>query len=255
MRLHLFRVVACAGIAATVGFAESLVYDFNNFKEGPIEGQHEWNVYDMVKDSSGLSVMDGVGTRGVPGDKALVLQQSDESIRCVTGEPLRWLPGRTLKAEFDFRLGAAAGNPRLNAPVMTFMVGNPLLSEKARWQVGIEMRPDGDWQFTGAMPDKADARVYGENLLIRSDSGVSLSEWFRFKLVVKKLAEPDAFETRAEISDTQGKVVKTLKFGSETKDKITKAMWSLPRVHVGFRVNRSQQGIAVIDNLSLTATD
>lgn len=253
MRLHLFRIVAGSVLAASVGLAESLEYDFNDFTDGPIAGQHQWNVYDMVKDSSGLSIMDGVGTRGIPGDKALVLKQSDEPIRCVTGEPLRWLPGRTLTAEFDFRLGAAPGEPRLNAPVMTFMVGNPLLSEKARWQVGIEARPDGDWEFSGAMPDQAHAKVYGENLLIRSNADVSLSDWYKFKLVLKKLSEPDSFEAVAEISDTSGKVLKTLKFGSASKDKVAKAVWSLPRVHVGFWVNRNQHGIAVIDNLSLSS--
>ena len=254
MRLDVLRSIVVALLAAPLGWAGELTFDFNDFKDGPIAGQHEWNVYDMVKDSSPLSIVDEVGTRGVPGDKGLVLQESGLALRCVTGEPVRWLPGSTLTVKFDFRLGTTSEDPRQNRPTLTLMIGNSLLSEKASWKVGLESRPDGDWLLTGAMPDQASDRIYGEDMLIRPRSDVAFSEWFQFTLTVKKMDKPDSFEAEAVITDTKGEVISTVKFGSQTKDKVCKAIWNLPRVNVGFAVNRSQRGLSVIDNLSVSSS-
>ncbi|VGO16600.1 hypothetical protein PDESU_05191 [Pontiella desulfatans] len=252
MRMGLHRFLMIFTAVASVGLAESVEYDFNDFDDGPIDGQQEWNVYNKVKDSSPLSVMDVVGAHGVAGDKALVLQKSDTPIRCVTGEPVRWLPGSTLTVEFDFRLGQTATEPTRDLPVLEFMIGNSLLSEKARWGITLQTLPSGDWKLSGAMPDEASTKIYGENLLIRPASDVLLSDWFKFKLVVKKLEEPDRFDASVEIVDTKGKTLATLKFASKGKDKVTKAMWNLPRVNAGFHVSRDQQGLAVIDNLVIS---
>ena len=53
----------------------------------------------------------------------------------------------------------------------------------------------------------------------------------------------------------EGNILATLDFASETKDKVTKAMWNLPRVHAGFLVSREQQGLAVIDNLVVSSSE
>lgn len=254
MKVNFFRFLAAFTVSGTVCLAASVEYDFNRFDEGPIDGQQGWNVYNKVKDSSAFSVMDEVGTRGVAGDRALVLQSSQEPIRCVTGEPVRWLPGRTLTVKFDFKLGQSSSEPSKNMPTMAFLIGNSLLSEKARWGITLEAQPNGDWKLVGAMPDGASAIIYGENLLIRPREDVLLSEWFQFKLVVKKLTEPDTFEAKAEIKDVEGNTLATLDFASETKDKVTKAMWNLPRIHAGFLVSRDQKGLAVIDNLVVSSS-
>jgi hypothetical protein len=240
--------------SASVGLAETVEYDFNDFAEGPISGQHDWNVYEMVKDSSALSIMNEVGTRGVAGDKALVLRNADTELRCVTGEPVRWLPGSTLTVEFDFRLGITADEPIRNMPAFSFLIGNSLLSEKARWGIVLETQPNGDWRLAGAMPDAASTKIYGENLLIRPRKDVALSDWFQFKLVVEKKDDPDVFAAKAEIKDVEGKTLATLEFGCTTKDKVLKAMWNLPRVNAGFMVSPEQQGLAVVDNLVLISS-
>jgi hypothetical protein len=255
MNLRLLGFVAGFALSASFGFAAPVEYDFNGFDEGPIDGQQGWDVYNKVQDSSALSVMDEVGTQGVPGDKALVLQKSETAIRCVSGEPVRWLPGTTLTAEFDFKLGVTAEYPSRNMPIMEFLVGNSFLSEKARWSIVLEAMPSGDWMLSGSMPDSASAKIYGENLLVRPAKDVALSEWLQFKLVIKKLSAPDTFEASAQIIDTKGKVLATLTFGSEGKDKVTKSMWSLPRVNAGFQVHREIRGLAVVDNLRISSAN
>ncbi|WP_372846631.1 hypothetical protein [Pontiella sp.] len=255
MNLRLLGFLAGFAFSASGGFAAPVEYDFNGFADGPIDGQQGWDVYNKVQDSSAMSIMDEVGAQGVPGDKALVLQTSETAIRCVSGEPVRWLPGTTLTAEFDFKLGVDAAYPTRNMPIMEFVFGNSFLSEKARWSIVLEAMPGGDWNLTSSMPGSAPVRIYGENLLVRPASDVALSEWFVFKLVVKKLSTPAAFETRAQICDTKGKVLATLAFATEGKDKVTQSMWSLPRVHAGFHVHREIQGLAVVDNLRFSSAN
>lgn len=235
--------------------SETQRFDFNSYADGPIEGQFEWNIYDKVKDSSALSIMDVLGTTDCEGDKALVVRASPTPIRCVTGEPSRWLPGFTLTVDFDFKVAVDPVELSMPKPVMTFMFGNSLLSEKARWQVRLDASPSGDWVLMGAMPDGSSKRIYGENFMIRTDSGVSISQWYKFKLVSKKLTEPDSFETSIEIiSALTGELVAEMQFTDEKKDKVAKTMWNTSRAHVGFFAAKDQLGLACIDNLVITSS-
>ncbi len=232
-----------------------LFYDFNQFANGPIEGQFEWNVYDKVKDSSALSIMDQLGTVEMEGDKALVVRSSPTAIRCVTGEYVRWLPGRTLTMEFDFKVAVDPVELASVKPVLTVLVGNSLLSAKASWALHLQATPDGDWRLSGAMPDVATKVIYGENFLIRSNKDVSISEWYKMVLVVKKLSDPDSFETKVEMRNAlSGDIIAELEFTDGKKDKVTAAMWNTARAHVGFFAAKDQLGLVCIDNLKVTSS-
>jgi len=233
-----------------------LKYNFNNFEDGPIDGQFEWNVYNKVKDSSALSIMNELGTSEVNGDKALVIKTPDVPIRCVTGEPIRWLPGKTLTMEFDYKIAVEAADLVNNKPVLTVMVGNSLLSEKSSFAVRLEATPAGDWLLDGNFPDKGSKKIYGENYLIRSNTDVSISDWFRFTLVVKKLSEPDCFDASIEIRHPQtNKILTAMRFTDDSKDKISKSMWNAARVHVGFMAPADQYGLVCIDNLKVSSSE
>ncbi|MDF7825156.1 hypothetical protein P4B35_14125 [Pontiellaceae bacterium B12227] len=234
---------------------ETQKFNFNDFAVGPIEGQMEWNIYDKVKDSSALSIMDVLGTSEDDGDKALVVRASKTPIRCVTGEPVRWLPGRTLTVDFDFKVAVEPIEISMPKPVMTLMFGNSLLSEKARWSIQLEATPTGDWVLIGAMPDGSSKRLYGENFLIRSDSDVSISQWYKFKLVSRKLTEPDSFETTVEISGAEtDELLAEIRFTDNKKDKVTQSMWNTSRAHVGFYAPNDQLGLVCIDNLVISSS-
>lgn len=234
---------------------ETLRFSFNDFSDGPIDGQMEWNVYDMVPDSSALSIMDVLGTSEADGDKALVISASKTPLRCVTGEPVRWLPGRTLTMEFDFKVAVDPKELVMPKPVMTVMMGNSLLSEKARWELKLETSPNGDWVLIGAMPDGSSKRIYGENFLIRSDKDVSISQWYRFKLTSWKSTDPDSFKTRLEITGADtGELIAELDFSDNNKDKVAQAMWNTTRAHVGFFAAKDQIGLVCIDNLNVSSS-
>lgn len=254
MKSLLRLAVAILCFSGFIAAAAVVQYNFNAYSEGPIDGQFGWNVYDKVPDSSALSVMDSVGTTEEAGDKALLIQKSPVSMRCVNGEPVRWLPGTTLKIQFDFKVGITSKEPIADRPVLTLMLGNSLLGEKARWSVGLLTQPSGDWLLAGSLPDYASKRIYGENLLIRPRTGAAVSDWHRFVLVVKKLSEPDSFEAKAEIRDRNGKVLASLDFTDEDKGKMTRGMWGLPRVNAGFHVTKDQYGLATIDNFVVSST-
>ena len=233
---------------------ETQKFNFNDFAVGPIDGQMEWNVYNKVKDSSALSIMDVLGTSEADGDKALIIQASDIPIRCVTGEPMRWLPGRTLTMEFDFKVAVDPVELSMPKPVMTVMIGNSLLSEKTRWQVQLGATPSGDWVLMGAMPDGSSKRLYGENFLIRSDADVSISQWYKFKLISRKLTEPDSFETSVEISGAAThELLAEIQFSDHKKDKVSQSIWNTSRAHVGFYAPKEQLGLVCIDNLVITS--
>ena len=237
----------------SAGADPALEYNFNQFSDGPIEGQFEWNIFEKVKDSSSLSIMNDLGTSGEPGDKALVVGASAESIHCVTGEPARWLPGKTMTTQFDFKVAVDPVDVANNRPVMTLMVGNSLLSEKVSWTVVLEATPGGDWRLSGSMPDAASKKIYSENFLIRSDEVVSISEWHQMVLVIKKLSEPDSFESAVKlINPVSGEVIAELVFTDINKDKVTKSMWNTTRAHVGFSGAKDQLGLAIIDNLKIS---
>lgn len=235
---------------------ETQKFNFNDFTVGPIDGQMEWNVYEKVRDSSALSIMDVLGTSEADGDKALVIRAADIPIRCVTGDPVRWLPGRTLSMEFDFKVAVDSYDITIPKPVMTVRFGNSLLSAKSHWDVRLEASPSGDWVLIGAMPDGSSKRIYGENFLIRSDNDVSISQWYKFKLVSKKLLEPDSFQTSVEITGAEsGELVAEINFTDESKDKVAKTMWNTSRAHVGFYAPKEQYGVVCVDNLIVTTSD
>lgn len=241
--------------ASVLAQVETQKFNFNDFAVGPIDGQLEWNVYDKVPDSSALSIMDVLGTSEADGDKALVIQAADTPIRCVTGEPVRWLPGRTLTMDFDFKVAVDVYDLTMPTPVMTVMFGNALLSEKARWEVRLEAAPSGDWVLIGAMPDGSSKRIYGENFLIRSEKDISISQWYTFSLVSRKLTDPDSFETSVEISGAEtGELVAEIKFSDDNKDRVTQAMWNTSRAHVGFYAPKEQLGLVCVDNLVVTSS-
>lgn len=230
--------------------------NFNVYKDGPIDGQFDWDVYEKTADSSGLSIINELGCSEVNGDRALVLKESSVPIRCVMGEPVRWLPGHTLTMEFDFKVAAPPTSVFHTKPVMTIFVGNSLLSAKSRFAVRLEALPKGDWQLSGEMPDEATKKLYGENFLIRSKNDVSISEWYRFSIVINKLSEPDSFETTVEVRDPEtGKVVTSLRFEDYKKDKVAKSMWDTIRAHVGFSVSREQYGVVCVDNLEVSVSE
>jgi hypothetical protein len=199
--------------------------------------------------------MDVLGTSEEDGDNALVVQASKIPIRCVTGEPVRWLPGRTLTIDFDFKIAVEPMQFSMPKSVLTVMFGNSLLSESSRWEVRLEATPSGDWVLIGAMPDGSSKRIYGENFLIRSDNDVSISQWYKFHLVSKKLTDPDSFETSVEISGAEtGEVVAEVTFDDNNKDRLTKSMWNTSRAHVGFYAPMDQLGLVCIDNLLVSSS-
>jgi len=234
---------------------ETQTFNFDDFTDGPISGQMEWNVYDKVPDTAALSIMDKLGTSEADGDKALVIQASKTPIRCVTGEPARWLPGYTVTMDFDFKVAVDPRDLAMPRPVMTVMIGNSLLSPKARWEIKLEASPSGDWVLIGAMPDGSSKRVYGENFLIRSNKDVSISQWYKFRLIAKKLTDPDSFETRVEVLGAEsGELIADISFSDNNKDDIAQEMWNTSRAHVGFQAPREQVGLVCIDNLTVTSS-
>jgi hypothetical protein len=240
---------------SAVAQVETQKFNFNDFSVGPVEGQHEWNIFEKVKDSSAISIMDVLGTSEEKGDKALVVQASRTPIRCVTGEPVRWLPGRTLTMEFDFKVAVDPMLFTMPKSVLTVMFGNSLLAESSRWEVRLEASPSGDWVLIGAMPDGSSKRIYGENFLIRANNDVSISQWYKFRLVSKKLTDPDSFETSVEISGAEtGELVAEITFGDDNKDRVAKSMWNTSRAHVGFYAPLDQLGLVCIDNLVVSSS-
>lgn len=247
-----FAAAACIGAGAQ---GETLKYNFNDFDAGPISGQHEWNTYDKVPDTSALSIADKLGTSEADGDKALLIKESKTPIRCVTGEPVRWLPGYTFTADFDFKIAVAPREMVMAKPVMTVMFGNSLLSPKARWEIKLEASPTGDWVLIGAMPDGSSKRIYGENFLIRENNAVSISQWYKMRLVSRKLTEPDSFETRVEIIGAEsGELIAEIQFSDNNKDKVAKEMWNTSRAHIGFYAADNQLGLVCVDNLTITSS-
>lgn len=241
--------------AGTVWAESSVTYDFNSFSDGPIDGQAGWNVYDKVKDSSAFSVINELGTSEEDGDRALVIKAPKTPIRCVTGEPIRWLPGQTLSIAYDFKLAIGSTALIEDRPVLVFYVGNSVLSEKACWNVALEATTNGDWRLSASLPDTSTQRVYREKLLVRSQTETSISDWYRFELVIRKRSTPDSFESTVRILDTKGNEIASLKCQDTTKDSVTKAMWNLTRLHAGFYAPKNLYGLVCIDNLVIDSSE
>ena len=248
-------VVASVLTGSVASAATQFEYDFAGYVENPVEGQLGWNIYPKVKDSSACSIVDEVGLTEVVGDKALVILPAKSEIRCVSGDSVRWMPGKTLNFEFDFKVAVNPGEPLSIRPVMEVLVGNSLLSEKSRWNVRLDALPGGDWLLTGSLPDFGSKKIYAENFMIRMGDEVSISNWFHFTLVIKKLNDPDAFESQVKISDNEGNTVAFVEFTDNTKNKVSASMWNLSRLHVGFNAAVNQYGLASVDNMKVSVTE
>ena len=196
-----------------------------------------------------------MGATEAGGDHGLVVLPADLKMRCVAGEALRWMPGNTLTMEFDFKVVVPAEELFSARPVLSVLVGNSLLSARSRWNVRLEALPNGDWQLAGALPDKASKKVYAENFLIRQADNFSISEWFKFVLVVEKLSDPDAFKSWAEIKNASGDSIAKVEFADTTKDNLTAAMWNLSRLHIGFGAEKNQYGLSDIDNIKVSISE
>ncbi|VGO22823.1 hypothetical protein [Pontiella sulfatireligans] len=242
------QIIAAACMATAA--ASAVEYNFNDYNEGPLDGQFGWNVYKNVKDSSAFSVMDAVGRTDALGDKALVLQAPEVELRSVSGEPVRWMPGETLKVEFDFKVAITSVELVKNRPVLSVLIGDAALADKSRWEVRLEAQTNGNWRLVGDLPDWAAVEIPAQDIVARpTGDDVAISDWFRFVLTIKKGGEPDLFESTAEIKTAAGKVIATQKFTDETKDKRTASIWNSPRVSLGFKAPRDQLGLSVIDNI------
>ncbi len=246
-------IIGMATLAAAGYAVETAVhYDFNDFKEGPVEGQLGWNVFEKVKDSSAFQVADQVGKEDRKGDKALLVKVDASSIRCITGEPVRWMPGERMELAFDFRVGIPSTRPIAEKPVLCVGIGNSLLSDKACWTVELASQTNGNWRFFGAVAGEDSVELPPHAIVPRPDSDkVNISGWYRFVLVVRKLSEPDSFWATAEITSQSGQTVARLHFLDGDKNAVTAAMWNLTRLHAGFLTSKEQLGLACIDNLSI----
>jgi len=239
-------------LAGTALAAPEIQHDFNSLYNGPIDGQLGWNVYDKIRDTSALSVVDELGTTEEASDKALVVKASEKPIRCVIDKPVRWETGLTLFVEFDFRLAVSSRAVEKDTPAMVFYVGNPLLNERARWEVRIDATENNAWKLTTAMPVKAQKEIPEFKLLVRSDTSDSVSDWFHCVVEIKKMPVPDTFKTSVKIMDQNNKAVAEVSSSGTGDDDVTKAMWNMTRLYAGFGAPSDLLGLACIDNLTMS---
>lgn len=244
----------CLLMGATADF-ETIVYDFNDFSEGPVNGQNGWKILRKTPGSAAVSVFDELGpTEGI-GDKALVIQLSDEVSRVVASDGLRWMPGQTWSMDFDFRIGITAQELAASKPVLTVFIGNAYLSEKTRWEIQLEAEPDGTWTLGGGLPNWQEMDgIVAETVLERpEDDDTAISKWMHFTVVIKKMDEPDSFESYVEIRNSYDEVIAHLDFNDTANIKQMTAMWDLSRVYCGFNAPRRQLGLACIDNIEISS--
>lgn len=251
MKWIVFQIaVAMAG--TVMAGSEHIEHDFNQLYDGPIDGQRGWNVYDKMRDTSALSVVDELGTTEKPSDKALIVKASEEPIRCVIDKPIRWETGLTLFVEFDFRIAVPAMVVTKDTPAMIFYIGNPLLNEKSRWEVRLDAIADDAWKLTAAMPEEASQEIPAFKMLLRSDKTATVSDWFHCVVEIKKKSVPDTFKTDVRILDEKKKLVAEISCSGSNEDRVTKTMWNMSRLYAGFGAPSDLLGLACIDNLKMT---
>jgi len=252
MKWIVFQVaVMFAGMAMA---APEVAHDFNSLYNGPIDGQLGWNVYDKIRDTSALSVVDELGTTEEVSDKALIIKASEKPIRCVIDKPVRWETGLTLYVEFDFRLTVPSRVVAQDTPAMVFYVGNPLLNEQARWEVRIDAKANDAWDLTAAMPVEAHQEIPAFKLLVRSDKEDAVSDWFHCVVEIKKMPVPDTFKTSVKITDQNNKLIAEVSCSGSSDDEVTKSMWNMTRLYAGFGAPSDLLGLACIDNLTMSYT-
>ncbi len=231
------------------------VCEFNDYSDGLVEGQKGWNVWNKVPDPSAFSIVNGLGATGQAGDRAMVIQPSQIPLKVVGPEPVRWMPGEACELEFYFKVGVVPGEFAYDKRVMTVLLGNALMTEKACWEVHLLVAPDGSWKLSGGMPGESEAGGVSPDAILdrRKVQGVAVSNWFRFKLVAKKLTDPDTFATRVEVYDLNSKLITSLEFPKTAEKAKTAGMWNLSRVSYGFLSANHYHGLSCIDNVKFSS--
>lgn len=250
-------MAACCLFMCSEVICESVRYDFNDFSEGLINGQNGWNVLRKSPGTAAVSIFDELGPTGEIGDKALVIQLSDEVSRVVAADGVRWMPGQTWILDFDFRIGITSQQLAANKPVLTVFIGDAYLSEKARWEIRLEAAPDGTWVLGGGLPDWQEVDgIVAETVLERpEEEDAAISEWMHFTVVSRKLTVPDSFESLVEIRNNAGELIAQLEFNDTLSDTQTMAIWDLSRVYCGFNAPRRQLGLVCIDNIEINSLE
>lgn len=226
--------------------------NFNDLSEGQIDGQTGWDVFDKIKDSSAFSVATEVGTTETIEDKALIVKASGETVRCVTDEPVRWLRKQTARIEFDFRVVVPSGKIDENKPVMVLLLGNSVLNEKGRWEMRLGVTTNGVWKLTAALPDEASQTIPVEKFNFTSGESTMISDWLHCVVEVQKLSASDSFKSSVCIQDKSGQTIGGVICSDIDKDKVTRAMWNLSRLHAGFLASTEIHGLTCVDNFMLT---
>ncbi|MEN7972955.1 MAG: hypothetical protein ABFR47_03880 [Verrucomicrobiota bacterium] len=255
-KINLFSVCCCYMLICGAAVSETVFYDFNGFSDGLINGQCGWKTLRKTPGSSAVSIFNELGETEETGDKALVIQLSDEVSKVVAADGLRWMPGQTFSMSFDFRIGITSQELAGNKPVLTVFIGNAYLSKKARWEIQLESTPDGTWTLRGGLPTWQEVGgIVGETVLERPEEGSAISGWMHFTVITKKLETPDSFESVVEIRNSADEVVAQMEFNDTLSDKQTTSMWDLSRVYCGFCAPRRQLGLVCIDNMQISSVD
>lgn len=241
-------VLVCSGFQR-VAAEGSLDIDFDDLKEAKVDGQNGWRVYDKVRDTSAILIASGVGTSGRGNDKALVVTASESSIRCATVSQIAWSRGQTLKLEFDFRLVVPEAISQKNSAVMTFLLGNSILAERSRWAVELASSTNGNWILSAALPDPAQVEIPGQALKFNPLDGMLVSQWMHCVVEIEKLSEQDSFDSSVRIQDSDQVEIASLVCDDTNKEGVTRAMWDLSRVSVGFLAASDNPGLLCIDHL------
>ena len=252
-KLSLLIGALCLFICTTGVAAETITYDFNTFTDGQLNGQNGWKILRKRPGKSAVSIFDELGPTETAGDKALVIQLSDDVSRVVGADGLRWMPGQIWSMDFDFRVGITAQELAGNKPVLTVFVGNAYLSPKTRWEIRLEAEPDGTWKLSGGLPCwKEVTGIVADTVLERPEGDeAAISNWMHFTLITKKLPEPDSFESYVEIRNSQDEIIACLAFLELLQDKKTASMWNQSRLYCGFDAPLRQLGLVCIDNIEL----
>jgi len=256
-KLGLLMGGLCLPICATDVASETITYDFNAFADGQLNGQNGWKILRKRPGKSAVSIFDELGPTETAGDKALVIQLSDEVSRVVGADGLRWMPGQTWSMDFDFRVGITSQELAGNKPVLTVFVGNAYLSKKSRWEIRLEAEPGGTWKLSGGLPSwKEVTGIVADTVVERPDGDeAAISNWMHFTLITKKLSEPDSFESYVEIRNSENEVIARLAFQEQLKNKHTATMWNQSRLYCGFNAPLRQLGLVCIDNIEIASTD
>ena len=245
--------LCCLIICAAGADTETIIYDFNTFTDGQLNGQNGWKILRKRPGTSDVSIFDELGPTETAGDKALVIQLSDEVSRIVGADGLRWMPGQIWSMDFDFRVAITSQELAGNKPVLTVFVGNAYLSPKTRWEIRLEAEPDGTWKLSGGLPDwKEVSGIIADTVVERPEGeDAAISNWMHFTLITKKLPEPDSFESYVEIRNSDDEIIACLAFLEVLHDRQTASMWDQSRLYCGFNAPLRQLGLVCIDNIEL----